>query len=173
MMKFLLIAFFFGVPMYSNEPKLFVAAKAFINCNGKILILREDARYKEGSNAGFFDVIGGRMTPGERFEDCLKREVKEETGLDVKIGHPFFVGEWWPVVKGEPWQVVGIYFECFSNSDKVVLGEDHNEYKWIDPKRFMEENLIPSGNGRCDLRPVFEAYLKKDAFSVPAFAHSM
>ena len=98
--------------------------------------------------------------PGERFDECLIREIKEETGLDVKVGQPFFVGEWRPVVKGEPWQVIGIFFECFADSDAVVLSEDHNEYKWIDPKNYLNENLIPGGKGRFDLSDVFKAYLE-------------
>ncbi|MES2122859.1 MAG: NUDIX domain-containing protein, partial [Chlamydiota bacterium] len=71
-----------------QPPKLFVATKAFIHFQGKILLLRESNRYEEGSNTGYFDVVGGRMTPGESFDECLMREVKEETGLDVKIGKP-------------------------------------------------------------------------------------
>ena len=136
-------------------PKLFVATKVFINFKGKTLILRESNRYVEGTNAGLFDVVGGRMTPGERFDDSLLREVKEETGLDVKIGRPFYVSEWRPVVKGEPWQVVGIFFECFADTDAVELGDDHSEYKWIDPKQFKNEHLIPN------LHTAFEAFLTK------------
>lgn len=139
--------------MLEQIPKLFVATKAFINHGGKILILRESTQYVEGTNAGFFDVVGGRLTPGEQVNECLMREIKEETGLVVKIGQPFFVSEWRPIVKEEPWQVVGIFFECFADSDEVNLGEDHNEYKWIDPQNFQNEHLIPN------LHTAFEAYL--------------
>jgi 8-oxo-dGTP diphosphatase len=71
------------------KPILFVATKAFIRRDKKILILRESAEYKEGTNIGRFDVPGGRISPGERFDNCLRREIKEETGLDVEIGAPF------------------------------------------------------------------------------------
>lgn len=135
--------------------KLFVATKAFVSYGGKILILREAKGYAEGTNTGFFDVPGGRVNPGERFDECLKREVKEETGLEVSVGRPFFVNEWRPVVKGEQWQVVGIFFECITDAEDVILGPDHSEYKWIDPKNSLKENLIPS------LHTVFDAYLKE------------
>src|SRR3989338_3951167 len=102
-----------------QTPKLFVATKAFIQHEGKILVLRESARYAEGTQAGFFDVVGGRMSPGEKVHECLIREIKEETGLDVTVGRPFFVGEWGPVIKGEPCQIVGIFFECFADSKEV------------------------------------------------------
>src|SRR3989338_5321969 len=119
------------------EPKLFVATKAFINFRGKILILRESNTYTDGTNAEKYDVAGGRLTPGEKFNDALQREIKEETGLDVDIGKPFHIGEWRPVVRGEQWQVVGIFFECFAKSEEVILSEDHDGYEWIDPKHYI------------------------------------
>ena len=128
--------------------KLFVATKAFINYKGKILILRESSKYEDGSNAAKFDVVGGRMQPGQRFDESLLREIKEETGLAVKIGKPFFVNEWRPVVHGEQWQIVGIFFECTAKSDKVILSKDHDVFEWIDPKTYKNyaliENLLPA-----------------------------
>lgn len=74
------------------EPKLFVATKAFIERDGKILILREAGKYQDGTNIGHYDVPGGRLTPGENWQVALTREVKEETDLDVTVGPPFFCG---------------------------------------------------------------------------------
>ncbi len=80
------------------EPKFFIATKAFIVRDRKVLIVRESSKYQDGTNAAKYDVVGGRLTPGERFDESLRREVKEETGLEVKIGKPFFVNEWRSVV---------------------------------------------------------------------------
>lgn len=138
-----------------KEPKLFVATKAFIVHNGKILILKESLKYRNGTNIGKFDVVGGRVKPGQRFDESLLREIKEETSLNVKIGNPFFTSEWRPVVKGERWQIVGIFFECFSDSDKVVLSKDHEDFAWIKPEDFKKHDLIK------ELIPAFENYLNK------------
>lgn len=135
------------------EPKLFVATKAFIVHNGKVLILRESSQYQDGSNSGKYDVVGGRVKPGERFDDSLLREIEEETGLKATIGRPFFVNEWRPVVRGEPWQIVGTFFECFADSDQVKLSEDHGEFQWIEPKDFRKYPLIEN------LVAAFESYL--------------
>ncbi len=137
------------------EPKLFVATKAFITYQGKILVLQESNKYADGTNASKYDVVGGRIQPGERFDDALRREVLEETGLAITIGKPFFVNEWRPTVKDEPWQIVGIFFECTAEADHVTLSTDHSAYAWIDPKEYMQANVIPN------LYPVFEAYLKR------------
>ena len=136
-------------------PKLFVATKAFIIRDGKILILRESSSYLEGTNAGRFDVVGGRLEPGEAFDASLLREIKEETGLAATVGKPFHVGEWRPVVRGEQWQVVGIFFECFSESGDVVLSGDHDAYEWISKEEYGEYVLIPN------LEQAFAAYASR------------
>jgi 8-oxo-dGTP diphosphatase len=135
--------------------KLFVATKAFVLFQNKVLLLRESSQYQDGSHAGKYDIVGGRVIPGQRFDESLLREVKEETGLTVTIGRPFYVGEWRPVVRGEQWQIVGTFFECFTDSDKVILSEDHTDYQWIDPKEYYRYELIDN------LEPAFERYVNK------------
>lgn len=137
------------------EFKLFAATKAFIVYQGKLLLLRESSKYVDGSNAGSYDVVGWRVTPGERFDESLLREIREETGLSVRIGRPFFASEWRPVVRGEQWQIIGTFFECFADADKVVLSGDHSEYIWIDPADFWEYPIIEN------LKPAFESYLSR------------
>ncbi len=137
------------------DVKIWVATKAFIMHRGKVLILKEASKYKDGTNVGRYDIAGGRVEPGQKFDESLLREVKEETGLKVKIGRAFYVGEWRPVVRGEQWQIVGTFFECKALSGKVKLSEDHEDYKWIDPKDFKKYPLIEN------LRPAFKSYLTK------------
>ena len=142
--------------MGSKEPRMFTATKAFIiNKEGKILILRESPKYVDGANISKYDVVGGRVKPGQRFDDSLIREVSEETGIEIKIGKPFFVNEWRPIVKDEPWQIVGIFFECFPKSEEVKLSDDHDDYLWIDPDDYKNYNLIEN------LYPAFESYLNR------------
>lgn len=138
-----------------KEPKIFIATKAFIISNGKVLILRESKSYDEGTNWKRYDLPGGRLKPGERFDEALIREVKEETGLKIKIGKPFAVNEWRPIVHDEQWQIVGIFFECSSISTKVKTSIDHDAFEWIDPSQYGKYNLIDN------LAPIFKTYLKK------------
>ncbi len=133
--------------------KIFAATKAFIMHQGKVLLLREAGKYEDGTNVGRYDVPGGRVEPGQRFDESLLREIKEETGLEVEVGRPFFVNEWRPVVRGEQWQIIGTFFECFAQDEKVVLSKDHDEYVWIDPKDFKQFNIIEN------LVPMFLSYL--------------
>ncbi len=113
--------------------KLFVATKAFIVRDGKVLIL-EEARDKDtGTNPGKFEFPGGKMERGEKPEEALIREVKEETGLEIEILKPFGIEEWQPIVKDEQWQIIGIYFECKlkENNSEVRLSHEHDSFEWI------------------------------------------
>lgn len=125
------------------DTKLFIATKAFIERDGKVLVVREAGQYQDGTNIGRYDVPGGRLTPGEQWQDALTREVKEETGLDITVGTPFYVGEWRPTPRGEQWQIIGIFFGCQA-SGEVTLGPDHDAFEWIDPANHASYNIIPN-----------------------------
>jgi len=135
---------------------LFIALKACIEYKGKVLILREAKSYTDGANIGQYDIPGGRMKPGESVHKVLKREVLEETGLKIDILSPLKVSEWFPVVGGQHWQVVGVFFRCQAFSDKVILSIDHDKFEWIEPKNYKEYPIINN------LSSVFEEYLKKN-----------
>ena len=122
--------------------KQFISTKAFIVHQNKVLILREAGAYEDGYNAGTYEIPGGRVEPGERFDSGLLREVEEEVGItSITVGKPFFIGEYHPVVRDEQWQVVAIYFECSTDTDKVVLSKDHDSYEWIDPRNYEDYPL--------------------------------
>jgi 8-oxo-dGTP pyrophosphatase MutT (NUDIX family) len=60
-----------------------VGQKAFIEKNGEILVLILPN--------GMLDFPGGKIQEGETDLDiAFKREVKEETGLDIEIGQPLY-----------------------------------------------------------------------------------
>ncbi len=136
------------------EPKLFIATKAFIVHDGKVLLVRESGNYADGVRGGLYQLPGGRMNPGENFLDSLYREVKEETGLNIQVVRPLYVDEWRPTVRGEQWQIVGIYFLCSTNDPSVVLSDEHDVYEWINPAKADDVDIVENE------REVFRIYLK-------------
>ncbi len=63
--------------MIGNKPAIFVAAVIFIRDNsGRLLLQRR-------SDDGTWSVVGGIMNLGETVEEAARREVFEETGLEV------------------------------------------------------------------------------------------
>src|SRR6266478_535050 len=65
-----------------NANRVEVAA-GLIFRDGKLLITQ---RYPEAHLGGLWEFPGGKREPGETFEQCLERELREELGIEVFIG---------------------------------------------------------------------------------------
>jgi mutator protein MutT len=54
--------------------------------DGRVLITQRRAGDHLG---GLWEFPGGKRYPGESYEDCLRRELMEELGIEVEVGEPF------------------------------------------------------------------------------------
>lgn len=122
-----------------------IAAKAVIvNEKNEVLIVREANTYQEGTNAGRYLLPGGRIEIGEHYFDGLKREVLEETGLEIAIKEPLFVSEWFPVIKGVKNQIIGIFFACKPLTSSITLSLEHDLYVWVEQTRLADYDMPDS-----------------------------
>jgi mutator protein MutT len=53
------------------------------NQQGKILI---DRRRSQGDMAGLWEIPGGKVEPAETIQECIKREIQEELGIEIAVG---------------------------------------------------------------------------------------
>ncbi len=129
--------------MSQSEVNLRVAAKAVIVKNGKVLLLREASTYTEGTNIGKWGIPGGRIEAAESFFDGLRREVREETGLDVEIGDPVHIGEWWPTIHDVKNHIVALFVLCEPLHETVTLSEEHDVSAWVGQDDLANYNVMP------------------------------
>jgi len=54
--------------------------------SGRLLITQ---RYADAHLGGLWEFPGGKREPGETFEHCLARELREELGIRVEVGDRF------------------------------------------------------------------------------------
>jgi 8-oxo-dGTP diphosphatase len=74
-------------------------------------------------------------------QEALRREIREETGLDVSVGEPFNV---FTFRKQTGEFKVGITFLCDTEDDTVVLSHEHSDSRWIEPKEFASFSSVSS-----------------------------
>ncbi|MBI5819852.1 MAG: 8-oxo-dGTP diphosphatase MutT [Verrucomicrobia bacterium] len=66
-----------------SGPAPIEVAAAIVRRGGTILIAQ---RHAHDPLANFWEFPGGKREPGETFEDCLARELREELGIVVRVG---------------------------------------------------------------------------------------
>ena len=101
---------------------LYFAAKAIIVQDAKFLALK-----RSEENEDYWEIPGGRMEFGERLEDTLHREVKEETGLEI-ISEKILNS--WDLIE-ESRQISGVIYLCKIKSGVIKLSDEHCEYDWF------------------------------------------
>ncbi|MGA2410381.1 MAG: NUDIX hydrolase [Candidatus Binataceae bacterium] len=107
------------------EAQFWIGVHGVIERAGEILILRRDRSmiYKPGS----WDLPGGHLALDETFEECLMREVGEETSLQVTIGRLLGLNR---ALDGPYVQII---FACTVNGpDRIELqAGEHDAAQWL------------------------------------------
>jgi len=106
-------------------PEPTVGAMIF-NREGKIFLMRSH-KWR-----GKWVLPGGHIELGERMEDALRREVKEETNLDIRdidfiCFQEFIYDErFW-----KPRHFIFFDYACKTDSTDVQLNDEAQEYAWV------------------------------------------
>lgn len=81
---------------------------------------------------GVFELPGGHIDFGEDMIEGLKREIKEELGMNAEIGDPFAAFTYRNEIKGSH-SVEVIFFARFIDQiEQVQINpEDHSEFGWF------------------------------------------
>ena len=111
--------------------QFFIGVKAVIvNQDKKILLIKRSKKYKDCIGE-VWDIPGGRIDFGEEPGEGLKREVKEETGLELKEIKKILDAS--TVYKDDEKQIVRLTFLCSIYEDMPTLSEEHKEFIWTEP----------------------------------------
>jgi ADP-ribose pyrophosphatase YjhB (NUDIX family) len=80
---------------------------------------------------GLWDTPGGFVAPGETLEDAVRRELREEAGVEVEVVRlvatvPDVYGD-----GGDP--TINAFFECRLTAGDPQPDDDVAELRWFDP----------------------------------------
>ncbi|WEK58014.1 MAG: (deoxy)nucleoside triphosphate pyrophosphohydrolase [Candidatus Brevundimonas phytovorans] len=124
--------------MTEAVPTVLVVAVALIDPDGRVLI----AKRPEGKQlAGLWEFPGGKVEPGERPEQALIRELKEELGIDVNEAclAPFVFASH----AYESFHLLMPLYLCRRWSG-VVMANEHAGLAWVKPNKLGDYPMPPA-----------------------------
>ena len=126
-------------PYANMQTKPFVlSAKVIVrDREGRCLLLRR-AMSSHG-NPGKWDFPGGKIDPGETFDQGLLREIREETGLVVTLGAVAGAAE----SELRDKRVAYMLLEARFEEGTVRLSEEHDQFAWVAQRALAEADLAP------------------------------
>lgn len=125
--------------------KINFAQKAFIENNGKLLLVKKSN--DDPSHPNEWEVPGGRIEFGEMIDEHIKREVMEEVGIDIVPKEPFAIWTWIMHRGEDDIQVVAVGRCCdalnLNVNDRNRVNDDYlADIEWVDIERVLSYPLI-------------------------------
>lgn len=103
------------------------------NPEGQMLIV------KSHKWQGKYTIPGGHVEVGEALKEALHREIKEETGLEVRDLQFLCFQEY---IRGSSfWEerhFIFFDYTCHSDQVEVDLNDEAEEYLWLDPEEALQ-----------------------------------
>jgi nucleoside triphosphatase len=122
-----------------------------LNHHGKLLLVRSHKWFDR------LTIPGGHIELGETMEQAVKREVKEEVGLDVEVVDFVLTQE--AIFSPEFWKrrhYIFFDFLCRCQTDTVTVdGVEVQDHLWVEPTEALTMNLDSF------VRRSIKEYLKK------------
>ena len=124
--------------MTDSFPTVLVVAAALIDTDGRVLI----AQRPEGKAlAGLWEFPGGKIEPGERPEQALIRELREELGIDVNAAclAPF-------VFTSHAYDSFHLLMPLYllRRWSGTVQRREHAALKWVKPSQLSDYPMPPA-----------------------------
>lgn len=113
--------------------KTYNVVGAAIMMDDRVLI----AQRKDKELNGKWEFPGGKIEIGETPEEALQREIKEELGIDVSV-HERIDSSY---CEYKNYNVNLTVFKCTKIDDKDIKDTEHNQLKWIDANKILEEDM--------------------------------
>jgi len=139
---------------------MILATLCYIKSSNKTLMVYRNKKPND-MHAGKWNGLGGKFEPGESPEECIIREVREESGLEIhnpKL-HGLLI---FPNFKDDDWYV--FVFTAHEFSGELIANSPEGKLEWIPDEKLTSLNLWESDR-------VFFPWLERDGFFSAKFIY--
>ena len=108
-----------------------LTVRGICEVNDRILLLK--VRSKSSHDADKWEIPGGKVKKGEFFDDALRREYLEETGLEITIESLYntIQNNYTAWKTNEQVNSIQLILKVTSDSVEVTISEEHDDYRWF------------------------------------------
>ncbi len=117
---------------------LLVVAVALIDADPRVLVAQRPPGKPLG---GLWEFPGGKVDPGERPEQALIRELREELGIEVKA--PCLAPLTFASHAYDDFHLLMPLYAC-RRWEGTVVSREGQALKWLDPRRLRELPMPPA-----------------------------
>jgi ADP-ribose pyrophosphatase YjhB (NUDIX family) len=136
--------------MIAGKDYIGVGCGAFILNENNELLLHKRSKSPE---IGYWSIPGGKVEMFEKFEDAVKREIKEETDLDIEIIRLNGICDHIVDIEGEDkvhWITPSYVCRVAGGIAKIMEPTKHSEMGWFSLSNLPDKLTIPTKKAVAD-----------------------
>ena len=129
------------------DTKWGLSVRGICEYKNKVLLLK--IRINSAHDAGLWEIPGGKVKKCEFFDDALKREYLEETGLDVNVEELYNIvkNNYTACKTNEEIKSIQLIMKVSCTDDKIVISDEHDDYGWFswdEVNEMIDDGLLTS-----------------------------
>jgi len=137
-----------------------LATLCYVKRDGQTLMVYRNKKPND-MHEGKWNGLGGKFEAGETPEECVRREVQEETGLVIQ--NPYLHGLlMFPKFKGDDWYV--FVFTATEFDGELLESSPEGRLEWIDDEQLMSLDLWRSDH-------IFMPWIRESKFFSAKFIY--
>ena len=118
--------------------KRYEVAAGILWNGSEVLVTRRHAHDHQG---GRWEFPGGKRHAGETMEGCLRREIREELGIEVEVGDL-----WRALSHRYPDRTVSLYFHFCTHVAGEPRAIEVEAWRWVSPETLADLEFV-EGDG--------------------------
>ena len=105
--------------------------------DGKYLLLQRSPEKDFG--CGAWECVTGRVDQGEGFEQAVRREIREELGVEVLVDFIIGTMHFYRGPAKPANELLGVQYSCSIIHNQIIhLSAEHTQYRWVSVAEAME-----------------------------------